>query len=216
MLALSIWVLFVSTGSGLNNWFQVNSKCFQANRQTSTHRNAVLTCQKSDASLYSVKDQNELNSLSNILNTKSQYWTTAKFDGKTYKWEDGRTCCPLSWWGQGEPNDNDTCVRLRSSSSKWLLFDRACSYLFGSICVKDRVRKWKPVKVYDLEDLCGVEIMPNCGGLRCEDVCQSHHDCDQFAEMANVCVNMKNISETDNCVVKLRPNLTLYRLEWNC
>lgn len=70
--------------------------------------------------------------------------------------------------------------------------------------------------MYDLENMCGVEIMPNCGGLRCEDVCQSHHDCDQFAEMANVCVNMKNISETDNCVVKLRPNLTLYRLQWNC
>lgn len=70
-------------GFGLNNWFQVNSKCFQANSQTGTHPNAVLTCQKSDASLYSVKDQNELNSLSKILNTNSQYWTTAKFNGKS-------------------------------------------------------------------------------------------------------------------------------------
>ncbi|CAE1262810.1 unnamed protein product [Acanthosepion pharaonis] len=179
MLALSIWVLFVSTGS------------------------VTFLTQKAS-----------IGQLQNLTAKDGATWIPA--EPTAYKWEDGRTCCPLSWWGQGEPNDNDTCVRLRSSSSKWLLFDRACSYLFGSICVKDRVRKWKPVKVYDLEDLCGVEIMPNCGGLRCEDVCQSHHDCDQFAEMANVCVNMKNISETDNCVVKLRPNLTLYRLEWNC
>lgn len=87
-------------------------------------------------------------------------------------------------------------------------------YFFVLIAVYDWMRLDK--NDYYFDELCGVEILPNCKSPNCQALCESHHDCNQVAELSNICINIKNTSESDDCIVKLTPNLELYRKGWNC
>lgn len=168
--------------------------------------------------MHSVKNDLELVELEKILIPHYHYWVNVTKTRSGFTWGDGRSCCPSGWWGQGEPNVGDMCARLYRPSDKVLLWGCDCSLRYGFLCSKPAVYDWVQLDRNDFyfNILCGVEILRNCNNQSCQALCESHYDCKQVAEVSNICINIKNISESDDCVVKLGPNLKLYEKGWTC
>ncbi|CAE1262805.1 MRC [Acanthosepion pharaonis] len=187
--------LFIKTVSSSSNWIRFESKCFQKNIKHVNRSTAIEICQQNGAVLTSVSNQKEMDFLGSILKPSEQYWVWLTFKDGRYQWEDGQSCCPRSWWSPTEPSHNDTCARLYRIKGSFQLWDMQCGSLYGFICSK-AAKVWTLVSKNDyyFDELCGVEIMPNCKGHQCEDVCQSHHDCTQFAKMSNLYIISLSLS----------------------
>lgn len=179
---------------------------------------AIQTCQQRGSVLNSISNKNEWNFLTRHLSWTEAYWMKTSRKNGTFQWEDGQNCCPNSSCTLiMSPKNNETCARVNKLVHYFQLYGKNCEGTYGFICSKP-ANPWKLVNSsdYNLKELCGVEIMPNCKGLLCETACLSHHDCNHFAKISNLCINVKNVSETDNCIIRLTTNMELYRLKDYC
>lgn len=205
-------VFLVSQDSSMATWERIGKKCVKIFKTLKSFQMSATSCQNNNAQLFIIENQTQLDFFTKLISKANIYIGLEKDGNGKWKWINGSEFVNTAWWLKNHPGIG-TCAFVREGklygslpgNTRWYSCERKSSY--SATTLKMTV---------STSELCGVEIMPNCDGLPCIDVCYLHADCTIYATMANLCINMKNITDVNSCAINVRPSLKIYSLMVTC
>jgi len=149
------------TDSNETDWFLFNGSCYYfSNRDRLSFYQAREQCQKWNADLVSISNQDELNFVHDGISGLrfSSWWIGLDMNNRDqeYLWLDGSTSM-FRVWDTDEPNyknKQETCVQMKQEQGFWS--DANCGLTFSYICKRKQntTVTTPPKKDYNIKGIC--------------------------------------------------------------